>query len=141
MITRCGPLWNLPAGNNFAAKVGRERLKSEERNREPTPRADYAVIVARELHGLPVSPKELDRSQMQGIKGSQGDGPWIQGARENQRCHFKPSEAPEQEPDGFSVGISKPTRMDPVPYLVFRQAAGNEGVGPQTFGRTSVLGQ
>jgi len=57
------------------------RLKGEERNREPTPSIDYALIVARELHGLPVSPKELDRSQMQGIERSQGDGPWIQGAR------------------------------------------------------------
>ena len=74
-------------------------------------------------------------------KRSHRDRPWIQGARENQRRHFKPSEPAEQEPDGFSVGISKPTRMDPLPYLVFRQSAGNEGVGPQTFGRTSVLGQ
>src|SRR5271155_4750719 len=78
---------------------------------------------------------------MQGIERSQGDGPWIQSASDNQRCHFKPSKTAEQEPDGFSMGISKPTRMDPIPYLVFRLLAGKKGVGLKTFRWTSALRQ
>jgi hypothetical protein len=71
--------------NRFAYVVGdrpisrklTKPLKREEGNRQAPRGADYAVIVARELHGLPMSTEKLDGSQVEGIEGSHTDRPWV----------------------------------------------------------------
>jgi hypothetical protein len=48
---------------------GNQRWSSElrDRNEQASRRGDHALVVARELHILPLSAQELDRSEMQRI--------------------------------------------------------------------------
>jgi hypothetical protein len=90
---------------------GNQRWSSElrDRNEQASRRGDHALVVARELHILPLSAQELDRSEMQRIERAHGHRERLERTRDHRRGNLEESEALHQ----FTRELAVLTRYAP----------------------------
>ena len=116
-------------------------LEFIDRDSKSTSHINKPVIVAREGNRLPLLTEKVNRSQMEGIQGSDWFWERLQGPREHGRIQFNKSNTTDEGTYMVPMGLGEPPCVDSSPNLVFEQTAGNQGLLPKLFRRQAIFCQ